>query len=56
MGHASIKITIDTYYHWLPNQASGEVEQLDQIGKDYDHPQPIRNQTKKGLTAIAANP
>jgi integrase len=40
MGHASIKITIDTYYHWLPNQASSEVDELDQIGKDHNHPQP----------------
>jgi hypothetical protein len=56
MGHSSIKITIDTYFHWMPNQASGEMDQLDQIGKECNHPQPIRNQMKKGLTAIAVNP
>ena len=56
MGHSSIKITIDTYYHWLPSQALGEVEQLDELGLNRNHPQPIRNQKKKGLTEISVNP
>ncbi len=34
LGHASYKITVDTYDHWLPNQARNEVEELDQLGKD----------------------
>ena len=45
LGHASIKITVDTYYHWIPNQASNEVADLDTIGKNRNNPQPIRNQS-----------
>lgn len=56
LGHASIKITVDTYYHWIPNQASTEVADLDEIGKNRDKPQPISNQNKKGLTAVELNP
>jgi integrase len=56
LGHASIKITVDTYYHWIPNQASNEVADLDKIGKNRNNPQPIRNQNKKGLTAVELNP
>jgi len=56
LGHASIKITVDTYYHWLPNQNSSEVSKLDDLGKERNHPQPIRNQNKKGIPAIAVSP
>ena len=56
LGHASIKITVDTYYHWLPNQNSSEVSELDDLGKERNHPQPIRNQNKKGIPTIAVTP
>jgi len=49
-GHASIKINVDTYYHWLPNQHIGEVSELDEIGKASNNPQPIRNQKEQGAT------
>ncbi|MGB2927408.1 MAG: site-specific integrase [Desulfobacterales bacterium] len=29
LGHHSIKITIDTYYHWIPGSNKSEVDQLD---------------------------
>lgn len=29
LGHHSIKITIDTYHHWMPGTAKAEVDQLD---------------------------
>lgn len=56
LGHASIKITVDSYYHWIPNQASNEVADLDKIGKNRNNPQPIRNQNKKGLTVAELTP
>jgi hypothetical protein len=56
LGHASIKITVDTYYHWLPSQHIGEVSELDEIGKARNHPQPSRNQEEKGLTASPLTP
>ena len=52
LGHASIKITVDTYYHWLPSQHLGEVAELDEIGKARNHPQPRR---KRGY-GIHRNP
>jgi integrase len=48
LGHASIKITVDTYYHWLPSQHIGEVSELDEIGKTRNNPQPSRNQEEQG--------
>ncbi len=32
LGHHSIKITVDTYYHWLPGTGKSEVDQLDGNG------------------------
>jgi len=29
LGHHSIKITVDTYYHWMPGSNRSEVDQLD---------------------------
>lgn len=35
LGHSSIKITIDIYYHWVPNESRGEVAELDVLGEKY---------------------
>jgi integrase len=32
LGHHSIKITVDTYYHWIPGTGKSEVDQLDGNG------------------------
>ena len=32
LGHASIKITIDLYHHWSPDQGRDEVAELDRMG------------------------
>ena len=29
LGHHSINITVDTYYHWIPGTNKSEVDQLD---------------------------
>ena len=50
LGHSSIKITVDTYYHWMPSQNIGEVAELDEVERNST--QPIRNQKEKGLTAM----
>jgi integrase len=39
LGHASINITVDTYFHWIPNQQRNEVAELDSLAKTA----PIRN-------------
>jgi integrase len=56
LGHASIKITIDTYYHWLPSQHTSQVAELDDIGKIRNNPQPSRNQKEQGAATEAATP
>jgi len=30
-GHSSFKITVDTYYHWVPNDTGDDMDQLDQM-------------------------
>ena len=50
LGHASIKITVDTYYHWLPSQHTGEISELDEIGKARNNPQPSRSKKEQGAT------
>ena len=34
LGHHSIKITIDTYYHWIPGSNRSEVDELDSNNKN----------------------
>ncbi len=29
LGHSSMKITLDTYYHWIPGGKKDEVDELD---------------------------
>ncbi len=40
MGHSSIKITYDTYGHWIPGKFKSEVDELDQAhpSAPYMHP------------------
>ena len=39
LGHGSTKITLDTYTHWIPGQAPGEVDGLDdELGQTPNSP------------------
>ena len=40
LGHSSIKITYDTYGHWLPGKFKSEVDELDNLhpSAPYTHP------------------
>jgi integrase len=42
LGHSSIKITYDTYGHWLPGEFKSEVDELDNLhpSAPYMHPKP----------------
>jgi integrase len=42
LGHSSIKITYDTYGHWLPGKFKSEVDELDNLhpSAPYTHPKP----------------
>ena len=31
LGHHSVKLTLDTYYHWIPGKLKNEVDALDDL-------------------------
>ena len=40
LGHHSIKFTLDQYYHWMPGEAKGEVDGLDNPQPNATYTQP----------------
>lgn len=34
LGHHSVKLTMDVYYHWIPGGKKAEVDELDNLGAD----------------------
>jgi len=40
LGHSSIKITYDTYAHWIPETFKSEVDELDSTYPNAPHTQP----------------
>jgi integrase len=40
LGHHSVKLTLDTYYHWIPGKQKNEVDELDNLHlpAPYTHP------------------
>jgi integrase len=49
LGHHSVKLTMDVYYHWMPGKKKSEVDELDTLRPDapYTHPD---GHKIKGLT------
>ena len=31
LGHHSVKLTMDVYYHWIPGKKKSEVDELDDV-------------------------
>jgi len=57
LGHHSIKITIDTYYHWMPGSNKSEVDQLDSEAAPVCTPSgPSHEKSTKKEVANLANP
>jgi integrase len=53
LGHHSVKLTMDVYYHWIPGKKKSEVDALDdpsylRPSAPYTHPTPY--QKENGLT------
>jgi hypothetical protein len=53
LGHHSVKLTLDIYYHWIPGKKKAEVDALDDPSlkipsAPHLHPDTLEN--KKGLT------
>jgi integrase len=46
LGHSSIKITYDTYGHWIPGKFKFEVDELDQAQPAATYPQPNSDRIK----------
>lgn len=47
LGHHSVKLTMDVYYHWLPGQNKSQVDELDSMHSNAPHPHPTTSETKK---------
>ena len=48
LGHPSIKLTLDIYYHWIPGKKKSEVDELDDLSflhpsAPYTHPTTAEN-------------
>jgi integrase len=58
LGHSSYKITVDIYYHWMPNEKKEEVAELDYLGKHrqqsatYTQPEQKKASAKNAETLI----
>lgn len=44
LGHYSVKLTLDTYNHWLPGKRQSEVDGLDDIGKPKEEGKQAQNE------------
>jgi integrase len=53
LGHHSISITVDTYYHWMPGSGKSEVDQLD-LNSAPDCT-PVAPDIKKAVNDVNAN-
>jgi integrase len=51
LGHSSIKITYDTYGHWLPGKFKSEVDELDTLHLNAPHAHP-KQDVKKNVMSI----
>ena len=54
LGHHSVKLTMDVYYHWIPGKKKSEVDALDdpvtQVIPSAPYTHPAYLETKNGLT------
>lgn len=50
LGHYSVKLTLDVYYHWMPGKNKSEVDALDDVIATFTPSRPTEKQTetKKG--------
>jgi len=52
LGHHSVKLTMDVYYHWIPGGEKSVVDALDDLHLSVPHPHPTSEESKKGLTSV----
>jgi integrase len=49
LGHNSVKLTLDTYYHWMPGKNKSEVDGLDDLRSSAPQVHPKAPKSKNGL-------
>jgi len=47
LGHHSVKLTLDTYYHWIPGKQKNEVDELDNLHLPAPYTHPKREKDEK---------
>ena len=47
LGHHSVKLTLDTYYHWIPGKQKNEVDELDNLHLPAPYTHPKRKKDEK---------
>jgi len=52
LGHHSVKLTMDTYYHWVPGKKKDEVDGLDDSSFRHLSAPPLHPEATNDLTAI----
>jgi integrase len=55
LGHHSVKLTLDTYYHWIPGKKKSEVDELDDptfLHPSAPYTHPGRSENKKEVAEI----
>jgi len=50
LGHHSVKLTLDTYYHWMPGKKKAEIDALDNLHLPTP---PLHPEAKKGLAVVS---
>jgi integrase len=50
LGHHSVKLTLDTYYHWIPGKLKNEVDALDDLHLSAPHTHPETENEEKVST------
>jgi len=51
LGHHSVKLTLDIYYHWIPGKQKAEVDALDDPALMHPNAPYMHPELKKGLAA-----
>jgi len=47
LGHHSVKLTLNTYYHWIPGKQKNEVDELDNLHLPAPHAHPKLKKDEK---------
>lgn len=52
LGHHSVKLTLDTYYHWMPGEKKSEVDALDNLSPVLSNAPSVHPANEKGAANV----